>query len=315
MWARRTKQGKKPTRRGKKSLCIFKSRVGQTGKGSGEAQRASELEKEIDSKNEIERNRERERERRKAKRGAFRAKLPLRRLSEMENGEGACVTTMGRVCTPENWPTQKKQRLCLGMRQKLFRKKNSDRPKGEELIGGHALTTLPPRHAGACSKGVAHLRTRQLRNDVSWEYQETRQYMLCDPRRVEFFWNIRLWIKISFGKHIAYFATRDRNVDYYVGLYSISPGAADQKRFDITHRLRDTTRRRRASIAGINRIQFSAGDKLEFMKWAWKAAAARARARASPSRVSSLAREESSRSPCHLSKYLPYPRDPLPNRN
>jgi len=49
------------------------------------------------------------------------------------------------------------------------------------------------------------------------------------------------------------------------------PGAVDDNasRVSTCYKIRE---RRPASIAGISRIQFSADDKLEFMKWAWKAA-------------------------------------------
>lgn len=62
------------------------------------------------------------------KRVRFGAKLyPCNDGSEMENGvKGACATTMGRVCTPENWPTQKKWRLSQHETKTVEKKKQKN---------------------------------------------------------------------------------------------------------------------------------------------------------------------------------------------
>jgi len=94
------------------------------------------------------------------KKGAFGSGLPLRRRGEMENGEGACATTMGRVCTPENWPTQKKRPPSRHETKTTFEKKKES--KGKRLIGGHALTTLGLVTLALIRKGSS----RQLGDDT-----------------------------------------------------------------------------------------------------------------------------------------------------
>lgn len=123
MWARRTKQGKKPARLGKKSLCIFKSLVGQTGKGSDEAQRASRRER----GGQVARVRVKRRERmREGRRKGVRCDCQATPATTMERDggqrgrvrhyNGPCLHTRKLADTEKNGD-------CLGMRQKLFGKK------------------------------------------------------------------------------------------------------------------------------------------------------------------------------------------------